>query len=179
MISTERLDLVPATLESTRSAIEGRGALASSLKAAVPDSWPPDLLDEDALRFMLGRLVEDPSESDWWLYFVILRGRGPADRLVIGTAGYKGRPTSEGLVEIGYGIVHDHRRRGYASEATRGLVAHAFSMRDVTAVIAHTLPDLAPSIGVLGKCGFRFVGDGAEPGSIQFRLDRSGPRKPT
>ena len=45
-LRTERLDLIPATLETLRS---GRQTLASLLNAAVPPSWPPPLLDDEAL----------------------------------------------------------------------------------------------------------------------------------
>jgi [ribosomal protein S5]-alanine N-acetyltransferase len=42
----------------------------------------------------------------------------------------------------------------------------------VTRVTAHTLPELRASIRVLEKCGFAFVGDGVEAGTIQFELIR-------
>jgi ribosomal-protein-alanine N-acetyltransferase len=172
MIATSRLDLVAPTPDTVRAALDGAPALAASLGVEVPPTWPPDYLDADALEFVLGRLVDHPAEADWWLYFVILRSREGNGRSVIGSAGYKGPPTADGIVEIGYGIVSDQRRKGYATEAALGLVAHAFGLPQVRAVIAHTLPELTPSIGVLGKCGFRFVGEGTEPGAIQFRLDR-------
>lgn len=44
----------------------------------------------------------------------------------------------------------------------------AFSRQEVRAVIVHTLPDLTPSIRVLEKCGFLFVGKGPpEEGTIR------------
>jgi len=43
----------------------------------------------------------------------------------------------------------------------------------VQRVIAETLPELTPSIGVLRKCGFRPVGEGSEPGVIRFELTRA------
>jgi len=43
----------------------------------------------------------------------------------------------------------------------------------VQRAIAEALPELTPSIGVLRKCGFRFIGDGAEPGVIRFELTRA------
>jgi RimJ/RimL family protein N-acetyltransferase len=42
-----------------------------------------------------------------------------------------------------------------------------------TAPIAQTLPELAPSIGVLEKCGFRFAGEGGEPGVIRYERGRA------
>ena len=172
MIRTERLILVPATEVSTRAALDGPAALAASLDAVVPATWPPEYLGGPALDFTLDRLAEGPEQSGWWLHFVVLVGGGDG-RVVIGSAGYRGLPSPDGTVEIGYGIVGDHQRRGYASEATRGLLAKAFALPRVTRVIAETLPELAPSIGVLRKCGFRLIGEGGEPGVIRFELTRA------
>ena len=176
MILTERLELVPATAELTRAALEGPFALGRALGADVPASWPPELLDAPALEFMLSRLGEGQDQAGWWLYFVLL-ARGPAARLLIGGVGYKGPPTSDGMVEIGYGIVGDQQRRGFATEAVRGLLARAFAVPGIQRVTAETLPELTPSIGVLTKCGFRLVGEGSEPGVIHFELARADARR--
>ncbi len=171
VIRTERLCLIPATTASLVAAMDGLPALARALEAHVPDTWPPEFLDEPALEFTRRRLDERPEQAAWWMYFVLLRN-DPAPPTLVGSAGFKGPPAADGTVEIGYGIVSDHRRRGYASEATRGLVAHAFAHRDVARVIAETLPDLQGSIGVLTRCGFRECGGASESFVIRFELTR-------
>ncbi len=172
VIVTERLELVPATMELTRAALHGRPTLAAALGATVPATWPPDFLDSAALEFTLERLSEGPEQAGWWLHFVVHVLDG-ASRLLVGSAGYKGPPTRDGRVEIGYGIVRDEQRRGYASEAVRGLLRRAFAEPAVRSVIAETLPVLTPSIGVLAKCGFHRTGEGSEPGVIRFELTRA------
>lgn len=169
---TQRLELIPATPESTRAALDGEPALAASLGVLVPPTWPPELLDPPALKFTARRLMEGAEQAGWWLHFVVL-AHGAAGRTLIGSAGYKGPPSSDGTVEVGYGIVSDHQRQGYATEAVRGLLAHAFAVPVVQRVIAETLPELTPSIGVLRKSGFRLIGDGSEPGVIRFELTRA------
>ena len=171
MIRTERLELTPATPDLLAAALESSAALAAGLKALVPPSWPPEFLDPPALEFTLNRLAEAPDEGDWWMYFIALPAAA-GQRVLVGTAGYKG-PPADGTVEVGYGIVTDHQRRGYASEAVRGLVARAFTMPEIRRVIAETLPELTPSIGVLRKCGFELIGEGSEPGVIRFELTRA------
>ena len=172
MIRTERLELVPATPELIRAALTDLGALGTRLRAAVPTTWPPEYLDSHSLDYTLDRLAEGPEQAGWWLYFVVLEG-DEGRRALVGSAGYKGPPLPDGTVEVGYGIVIDQRRRGYASEATRGLLARAFGRPEVTRAIAETLPELTPSIGVLHKCGFRLIGEGSEPGVIRFELTRT------
>lgn len=177
MIVTDRLALVPATVELTRAALDGAPALGAGLGAAVPPTWPPEFVDAPAFEYTLARLAEGPAHAGWWLYFITLGdASGPT---LIGTAGYKGPPSEDGTVEVGYGIVRDHQRRGYASEAVRGLLARAFAVPDVQRVIAETLPELTPSIGVLRKCGFRFIGEGSEPGVIRYQLTRTEYSPPT
>jgi [ribosomal protein S5]-alanine N-acetyltransferase len=172
MIATARLDLVPATADLTLAALDGAPALATSLGVIVPATWPPEFLDQRSLEYTLERLREGAQQAGWWLHFVVL-ARGGHPRTLIGSAGYKGPPSSDGTVEVGYGIVRDHQRQGYASEAVRGLLGHAFAVPAVQRVIAETLPELTPSIGVLRKGGFRLLGDGSEPGVIRFELTRA------
>ena len=169
MIRTERLDLVPATIPHLRAAIEDRIRLGDLLDARVPDSWPPDLLDEGALAWTVDRIREG-REPHWQMYWVVLREKD--GRVLVGSTGFKGPPL-DGTVELGYGIVADHQRRGYATETVRGLLGFAFADPRVTRVIAETLPELEPSKGVLGKTGFRFIGQGSEPGVIRYEIARS------
>ena len=84
-------------------------------------------------------------------------------------------PDANGGVEIGYSIVPERRRRGYAREAVDGWLAHAFADPRVTSVVAHTLVDLEPSIAVLRSAGFVFTGPGVdpqEPSAVQYVLVR-------
>lgn len=170
MIRTERLDLVPASLPELRASLEDRERLSHLLEATVPQSWPPPLLDSDALEWTVGRLRSGETESHWQMWWIILREA--AARTLIGSAGFKGPPTADGSVEIGYGIVTDRHRQGYATETVRGLLDFAFSQPNVTRVIAETLPELEASRGVLDKTGFRFIGDGSEPGVIRYETTR-------
>ncbi len=170
-IETERLEMVPATAALILAALRGDRDLGEALRAAVPPTWPPEYLDRDALEYTLARLAEEPRHAQWLMYFVVLRDGGPG-RALIGSGGFKGPPSGDGTVEIGYGIVRDRRRQGFASEAVRGLLRRAFALSAVQRVIGETLPELAPSIGVMRKCGFRPIGGGSEPGVIRFEITR-------
>jgi len=168
-IITERLELRPATPAIVKAALQNKRALGAALNASVPRSWPPEYLDDDALNYTLVRLKEYPDHLAWWMHFALLKGKRPK---LIGVAGYKGPPI-DGVVEIGYGIVKDQRRKGFASEAVVGLVGRALETNQVRKIIAETLPNLKPSIGVLNKVGFALSGPGSEPGVIRFELPRT------
>lgn len=134
----------------------------------MASGWPPQYYDAPAIEQSL-RMMEQ-GISDWHFYYISLRSSG---RLVIGICGYKGPPTDDGSVEIGYSIVDDQQRRGFATEAAAALVGRAFEDPAVSRVIAETLPGLVPSIAVLERNGFRLLGDGSEPGVIRYQLTRS------
>ena len=167
-LRTDRLELVPASVETTRAALENdRERFGALLSATIPSTWPPELLDAPALEWTL-RWLENPSNDHVWaMHWILLR----EPRTLIGVAGYKGMP-KDGTIELGYGIVAEYQRRGYATEATRAMIANAFAAPTVNRVIAETLPGLVPSIGVLEKCGFRYIGDGSEPGVIRYEIER-------
>lgn len=63
----------------------------------------------------------------------------------------------DGRVEVGYEIAPGFRNQGFATEATRAMVAHAFSQPDVEFVLAHTLPEHNASTKVLEKVGMTLV----------------------
>jgi [ribosomal protein S5]-alanine N-acetyltransferase len=170
MIITPRLTLIPASAADLQAELSSRKELEASLGARVPESWPPLYFDEDAVRYSLHAIATNPGTERWWFHYFILRG-ADGDTL-IGAGGYKG-PPADGCVEIGYSIVPEQQRRGLASEAASGLIAHAFSHQGVERVRAETLPELAGSIGVLRRCGFAFVGVGSEPGVIRYELTRA------
>jgi len=173
-LKTERLELIAGTMELFRARVDDRETLGRALSAHVPDDWPPPLYDQDALDWMAKYLEENADAGGWTFYFIVLPARdGGADRATaIGGCGFKGKPSEDGTVEIGYSMLPEFQRAGYATEAAGALVRWAFSHAEVSSVIAETYPELLPSIRVLEKNNFRFVGDGSEERVIRFALTR-------
>jgi len=179
-IHTPRLRLVSGTPAVLRAELESAQALAAALGADVSASWPPEFYDADAVRRMLDWTEAHPADGAWGFYYVLEVPSVPlaeqAKRLLaVGAGGYKGVPDASGAVEIGYSIVLERRRRGYAREAVDGWLAHAFADPRVSRVLAHTLADLEPSIAVLRSAGFAYAGLGAdpqEPSAVQYVLTR-------
>ena len=174
-LTTPRLLLIPATVTALRADLESRPALAAALDVEVPASWPPEGLDPPAIQWTIDALESGRVPQEWGAYYIATRESHGERPLLVGLAGYKGGPEA-GTVEIGYGILAEARRRGYALEAVNELIRVAFENDSVDRVIAHTLVGLVPSIGVLERSGFRFVGPGTdphEPAAIQYELLRA------
>jgi RimJ/RimL family protein N-acetyltransferase len=175
-ITTERLELIPGTLEIFRARVEDRAALARFLGGArVPENWPPELYDQDAVDWTAKYFDANPGAAGWMLWFIVLRAPGVegGERTAIGCCGYKGQPASDGTVEIGYGVLPQFRRAGYASEAAGALISRAFSHGQVGRIVAETYPELKASIRVMEKNGLRFTGEGSEERVIRYELTRA------
>jgi len=170
LLKTARLELVGCTPELLRAEGEDRGRFSELLNARIPGGWPPELYDDDARLWTLNAVEEAPQHAGWWMYYLVA-GDG-SGREAVGIAGYKGPPQDDGTVEVGYGVLPEHRRRGYATEATQALIDRAFGFPEVTRVLAETYPHLGPSIGVMEKRGLAFAGEGSEEGVVRYELPR-------
>lgn len=151
-INTERLFLVASTLPILDAVVSEDWPALSALLGGVDiaDRW---MHFPEAMAWMRDYLQEHPEECDWWNYLIIHR----KDVRLVGACGYKGPPTPEGIVEIGYEIADAYQGQGLATETARALVAHALKQESVQLIIAHTLAEENASVAVLRKLGFRFV----------------------
>ncbi|MGH8510142.1 MAG: GNAT family N-acetyltransferase [Gammaproteobacteria bacterium] len=139
-IETPSLTLILESPEDVRGRIE---AMSPSEKAELSADWLA--------------LLESATSADPWIHGFALMQR--TDDAVVGSCGFKGPPTPDGVVEIAYGVAPEYRGKGYATEAAQALVSYAFSNRKVRVVRAHTLAQANASTRVLAKCGFRRIGE--------------------
>lgn len=156
-IETENLTLIQCDPETLKHAVLGNESLAKKLNVNVIDNWTE--FGVGALQYSLDKLQENEDEKGWWTYFPIHK----QNNRLIGSGGYQGKPTIEGVVEIGYEITPDYRSRGLATEMTMGLVENAFRNDKVKSIIAHTLGQENPSTKVLTKCGFEKIAELNDP----------------
>ena len=168
-VQSARMNLIAATTDLLTKDIEDTASLAEALGVIIPEAWPPDLYGRSAKRFALQQL-DDPGEQSWSFWYLMTRD-DPSE--LIGICGFKGRPDASGSVEIGYSVLQQFQRQGYATEAVTCLVGWAFSHHNVLEVSAETLPHLSQSIRVLEKNGFKFSGAGSEAGVVRYAVHRS------
>jgi ribosomal-protein-alanine N-acetyltransferase len=171
-LETSRLLLLAAGTSELTAELLSREALEHELGADVPEEWPPDLYDRQAIETTLAYLDEHPQSGGFTLWYLLLKPDGAEAPVLAGLCGFKSLPVA-GSVEIGYSILGRFQRRGLMSEAVRALVDWAFSHPDVERLLAQTLPELVPSQRVLEKNGFRLVGPGFEEGAILYERWRA------
>lgn len=163
---TERLRLVAGTLEIALAELEDRQRFGHLLQADVPPEWPPETL-RDALPFFLELYQAHPDWAGWLGWYAIAIAEGKP--VLCGSVGFKGPPSAEGMVEIGYSLLPRYQRAGLATEMVAGLVEWAFRHATVASIEAETTPDNLPSIRVLERNGFEPAGEGIESGFVRYR----------
>ncbi len=173
-LTTDRLDLIAATVELAQAETGNRAQFSRLLEAGVPRQWPPPPDDAETLMLNRRSLEDAPDQAGWRTWYVVLRKDAAGSPFLIGSVGFGGPPTSEGEVEIGYAMLKEAHGQGYATEAVEGLLTWAFAHPTLECVVAQTFLGLAPSVRVLEKSGFMAtVAEGAEDGVIRFELVRS------
>lgn len=147
-----RLKLVDGNLELLTAALAGGDALEALLGVSVADGWAGF---PEALPVLCASYAEHPNGQAWGSLFFV----EPHASVLVGLGGFKGPPTSDAIVEIGYAIAPAFRRQGLATDAVRQMVRRAFEAAIVRAVDAHTLGHVNASTRVLEKAGFRKIAE--------------------
>ncbi len=156
-LETDRLWLVNCNRAILENLFEGDEQLAKYLGINIPEKWTE--FGEPAFRWTWDALEKHPGTERWWAYLPVLK----AENMLVGSCGYTGFPTSEGVVEIGYEIAEACWNKGLATELVKALVQQAFTEAQVVKVQAHTLPVENASNHILKKCGFEYAGEATDP----------------
>lgn len=172
-LSTDRLLLIAATFDHLCAEIEAPAKLASMLGIDVPSTWPPGEYDRAAQEFFRDRMEElGPEGAGWYSWYVLLRTEDSPGAMLIGAAGYTGPPDRSGEIEIGYSILPAWCGKGFATEAVRALVEHAFCDTNVLSIAARTTARNVASRTVLLNAGFHPAGSPGEAGTLRFEIRR-------
>ena len=89
----------------------------------------------------------------YWPIFLLTTGEH------IGCCGLRPYNAGERVHELGFHIRKAHWRQGYAQEAARAVIAHAFDVLGATALFAGHNPANEPSRQLLLKLGFQYTHD--------------------
>lgn len=154
LIHTPRLRLMTMELAHLAAIVRDPLSLGDLLGVAIAHGWPAypaayphalDVLKQNPLR----------SCSGWWLYLFV----DPAQQVLVGCGGFKDAPDENGVVEIGCEIAPAFQSRGFATEATRGLINYACTRPEVRAIDAYSQAEPGVQSAFLQAAGMTRIGD--------------------
>ena len=153
-VSSERLDLVPMSLELMEALLRGDLVSARGMVGyRIPSDWPQVL--ESVLRYRVHIAQAQPESLPLLLRAMVLR----ADpEVVVGRLGFHGPADNDGMLEIGYEVFPAYRRRGYAREAVVAMFRWAQQDPGVRRFRASVSPQNLPSRNLVTALGFVEVG---------------------
>jgi ribosomal-protein-alanine N-acetyltransferase len=170
-LETAHLRLRPYAPEQLLALFDGVAQFEARFGMPLADGMREFFVSDEVSPAWLELLRASTVADPWTLGFAVIHR---ADECVIGSAGFKGPPDDDGIVEIAYGIAPGYQRRGYATEAAAALVSFALERVDVRTIRAHTLPEPNASTRVLAKCGFQQLGEVTDPEDGQvWRWERA------
>ena len=160
---TNRLVLIPFTKQICKNVLNNDFSDLKTLNLKKGKSWPDaDVLD--TLPRVISNLnkVEHPTGFESWM---IIKKETLE---VIGDLGFKGINIVEENIDLGYGIIEEERRKGYAAEAVKEIIRWAFLNKNVREITANCLTENTNSMKLLSK--FNFVQKGVEGNTIYWKL---------
>jgi ribosomal-protein-alanine N-acetyltransferase len=106
-------------------------------------------------KMRLAQIEANPADALWVTRLVIDAEAGA----VVGRAGFHGPPDENGMVEVGYSIDPNERRKGHARAALTILLDVARRDEKVKVVRASVRPDNVASRSLIDQHGFKEVGE--------------------
>ncbi len=164
---TDRLILIPFSVAICRNLIDGDFSDVVEMGLKKGKSWP----DEDVIE-TLPKIIDNLSQVDaptgFESWMIIKKDTSE----IIGDAGFKGLNSEGRNIDIGYGIIKEERRNGYAEEAVKALIKWAFSNEIVKEITANCMTDNISSINLLKK--LNFIDTRRDDEMVYWTIDRQG-----
>jgi ribosomal-protein-alanine N-acetyltransferase len=162
-LTTERLILIPFTIDICRNILNNDYSDLEALNLKKGICWPDENVLETLPRIINNlNKVECPTGYESWM--IIKKNTLE----VIGDLGFKGFNSEEENIDLGYGIIKEERRKGYAVEAVNEIIRWALSTKIVKKITANCLTQNIDSINLLNK--FNFIQDRIENDMIYWSL---------
>jgi ribosomal-protein-alanine N-acetyltransferase len=163
-IGTRHLELLPLPAEAAAALPDDPSTASRQIGALIPEAWPQvDLLDVLPMQAAAANL-----EAERFGVWVLIERE---TNTVVGDIGFFGPPQGRS-VEIGFSVIPDRRRRGYASEAARALVEWALRQPGITEVTARSDAENEASARVLTRAAFDRLG--LTGGTVRWRRRTPG-----
>ena len=166
-IITERLLLIPYNIKICRDIINNDFSELNKMGLKKGIGWPDNDVMETLPKITDNLLkVNAPTGFESWM---IIKNESLE---IIGDIGFKGFNHAQPNIDLGYGIIKNERRKGYAEEAARAIIKWALSNKEVKEITAKCLIENISSINLLRK--LNFVQTMQDDGMVYWKLENEG-----
>ena len=142
--------IVQLSPEALAALANGDVERASVLSGLALSPWQVSEESISTWRRRATQVVDTPADLGWVTGVIVDEATGAA----VGKAGFHSAPDQEGLVELGYAVDPEYRRRGYARAALLVMVDRARADRAVRVLRATVSPDNEASLGLIRSLPF-------------------------
>lgn len=151
MIETERLILQPLTCDQLVKYIRNDNSLEDELSLNTTSRIISADLKE-ALEQTILPNVADTAKN--YLFSTLWAAILKSENKIVGDLCFVGEPNANGEVEIGYGTYEEFRKKGFMTEAVKGIITWAEKQPGIRSIFASTEQSNIASFSVLEKNNF-------------------------
>ncbi len=149
-IITERLLIVPCSLDIAKSLVFHRAELEKRSPIIIPKGWPSPFVTS-MLPIYIENLENDESEYGWGLWMII----DYTDKKIIGDIFLQGKPDKKGAVSINFNMLKDLKDNSLTYEAVDALIEWMITQTETKQVITECSDNNLQSIRLFEKLGMR------------------------
>lgn len=150
-IITERLLIVPCSLEIAKSLVFQRAELEQKSPILFPVDWPSTAVT-NLLPLYIEKLEKDKSEYGWGIWIVI----DYTEKQIIGDVIFHGKPDKKGTIQVTYNMISDVKDDGLSYEACDALIEWRMTTHSkVKKIITECSENDHKSIKLFEKLGMR------------------------
>lgn len=148
-IITERLLLVPCSLDLIKSLVLYRKELEKRSPIIIPSDWPSaDLIG--MLPYYIEKLESDKEEFGWGIWMIILY----EEKRIIGDIMMRGKPV-EGVVEFSHHFIKEIVDESIAFEAIEAMIDWFIEGHSVKSILTECSTNDERSIRLLERLGMK------------------------
>lgn len=152
-IQTDRLMLIPFTIEMMEAAVSSKRKLEQATVYSVAEEYPSEDYKE-ILPFKIQRYRQYPEENKWEGLIV-----HKENQKIMGDMGFRRSTDNPEELELGYSIVPVYQGQGYATEMAQAIISWGVTQTGIERIIASCDNDNQASIRVLEKAGMKKLGE--------------------
>jgi ribosomal-protein-alanine N-acetyltransferase len=152
MVETNRLLISPLNREQLHLYLQADDLFEKSVRLTCNGRMVVPAVQNMVNKFTLPQMAA--ATADNYLFYTFWVVVEKSTRLIVAELGFKGEPTGNGDIEIGYGTMPAYQGKGFMTEAVGGMLRWGKSRPDVQCILAETDETNAASIKVLRKNNF-------------------------